>query len=111
MIHGCPARQADAAPFRSHWPAGSVTPQAVTRVFAELLCEEIDTVARHLEEAEILGYHARTHHKSARPARLGAEIATLRVELTAGRILEAIVFRFPEAIADDGSAPRRTTRD
>jgi adenylosuccinate lyase len=84
----------------------------VTRVFAELLCEEIDTVARHLEEAEILGYHARTHHKSARPARLGAEIATLRVELTAARrLLEAIVFRFPEAIADDGSAPRRTTRD
>ncbi|MFC9556638.1 hypothetical protein ACFTWF_38105 [Rhodococcus sp. NPDC056960] len=81
-------------------------------MFAELLCEEIDTVARHLEEAEILGYHARTHHKSARPARLGAEIATLRVELTAaGRLLEAIVFRFPEAIADDGSAPRRTTRD
>ncbi|MDT2007083.1 hypothetical protein FXW78_25630 [Rhodococcus opacus] len=51
--------------------------QAQARVFLTLLREEAETVSRRLEEAEILGYHARKHHRPARAARFRTEIADL----------------------------------
>ncbi|MGW5149851.1 hypothetical protein [Rhodococcus koreensis] len=78
--------------------------EAQARVFLDLLREDIVSVGRRLEDAEILGYHARKHRMPVRAARFGAEIATLRAELAeAQRLVDAIVRRFPDVLASAAS--------
>ncbi|MGW4340943.1 hypothetical protein ACWEK5_50595 [Rhodococcus koreensis] len=76
---------------------------AQARIFLGQLDAEIDILAARIETAETLTEAARRAHRLT--DRLDAEAAALRAELyEVHRLIDAIGFRFPEAMTRDASA-------
>ncbi|MDT2007062.1 hypothetical protein FXW78_25485 [Rhodococcus opacus] len=78
---------------------------AQARVFLGRLREEIETVSRNIENAQALVERARRAGRFGLRDRLRAEATGLRGELyEVHRLVDALVFRFPEVLARETSA-------
>ncbi|BAH55939.1 MULTISPECIES: hypothetical protein [Rhodococcus] len=78
---------------------------AQARIFLDQLDTEIDVLSQRIESTEALADRARTDHQRRLTDQLGAEVAGLRGELfEVHRLVDALVFRFPEVIRRDPPA-------
>ena len=76
---------------------------AQARIFLDQLDAEIDILSLRIETVESLTERARRAHRLT--DRLHAEAAALRAELyEVHRLVDAIVFRFPDVMTRDASA-------
>ncbi|MDT2009481.1 hypothetical protein FXW78_46870 [Rhodococcus opacus] len=76
---------------------------AQARIFLDQLDAEIDVIMAAIETVDALAERARRAHRLT--DRLRAEAAALRAELyEVHRLVDAIVFRFPQVMTRDESA-------